>query len=560
MSELRILVLGASVSGLKAAARAQRLLPGARVTVVDRREVISFGACGLPLYLGGEVDDLDDLRRTSYGAVRDAEFFRQTKNLEVLTGWRLVAIDRDARAVTVQRTLDGAERMMLMYDKLVYALGSRPRVPASTELGPAVLTVSVPEEARRLREELQSGAVNSCIVMGGGCAGVEIAAALADLWGCEVTICEAADRLLPQHLDAELATLVAQELRRAGVKVRTSCAVTGAVTAADGRAVVRTDAGNLTADRAVLALGTVPRTELARAAGLAVGSLGGLVVDANLRTSDPGILAVGDCVELVHHASGEICRLPLGSLATRQGRVAGDVLAGRDTEFPAVVGSLALRVLGLNVASTGLTAAAARAAELDPVVTWGAHDDRVGFHPDRGLIQLALVHEAGSDRLLGLQAVGPGDVVKRVDVVASLLRQDADLTDLLDAEFCYAPAYNAPLDPLHDLAAAACNAREAGLRQVPATASLNGCLVLDVRTAAEFAAPGSALPDGTVNIPLAELRSRLHELDPGRPVLVVCAKGSRSYEAARILRDVGFRDVAYLAGGVVMRSGSCDGD
>lgn len=553
MPELHILVLGAGSAGLKAAARARRRLPQASVTVIERQPELCRSTCGLLAYLAGDVESLSVLQQTSYGARRDNAFFQRTKDLDILTGWRIVALDRDERAVTIERTADGSERTMLMYDKLVYALGARPLVPPSVELGPAVMTVTAPEPVQRLRDGLESGAITSAAVLGGGCAGVEVAAALTDLWGCEVTLLEAEDRLLPRLLDQELSRLVAAELARAGVQVRTGCAVLAAGTV-DARAVVTTSTGPLAFDAAVAALGRVPRTELARSAGLVVGSLGGLVVDANLRTSDPDVLAVGDCIELVHHTSGEICRLPLGSLASRQGRIAGDVLAGDGTEFPAVVGSQALRVLGLNVAATGLTAAAAQAAGLDPVTVWGSFDDRSHFHPDRALIHLALVYESGSDRLLGLQAVGAGDVVKRVDVFASLLRQDADLADILDAEFCFSPPYNAPLDPLHDLAAAALNARASGLHQalIDTAAAASERLVLDVRTEAEFAASGAVAPPGTLNIPVAELRDRATEIPSARPLLVACAKGSRSCEAARILQEHGFADIVYLAGGFAL--------
>ena len=559
MDAPRILVLGASAAGLKAAARARRLLPGAHVTVVDQREVVSFGACGLPYFLAGEIERVDALRETGWGAVRDAAFFRTIKGIDLQTGWRVLAIDRDAKAVTVERADaprrgDGSERTMLMYDRLVYALGARPRLTAGVVPGPAVTTLSTPEEATALRGGLQTGAVGSCLVLGGGCVGLETAVALTDLWGCQATILEAAPSLLPDLLDPDMAALVATRLQEAGVRVRTGASVASAETADDGGATVTlagdADVETLRADRAVAALGVEPRTELARACGLAVGELGGLVVDAHLRTSDPDILGAGDCLELVHHVSGEICRVPLGSLANRQGRVAGDVLAGLDSEVPAVVGSVAVKVLDLNVAATGLTEAAARAAGFDVDVAWGAFHDRTHFHPARENIFLKLVTERGSDRLLGLQAAGPGDVVKRVDVFAALLRADAGLDELLDTEWCYAPPYNAPLDPLQSLAATARNAALCGVGQAPAAAAAGDRLVLDVRTREECASGELPAPPGATNIPLEELRERAAEVPPDRPVLVVCARGPRSFEAARILQERGCGDVVYLAGGV----------
>lgn len=553
MSRLRILVLGASGAGLKAAARARRLLPDADLTVVDQRELISFGACGLPYFLSGEIQRLDALRGTGWGAVRDEAFFRAHKDLDVQTGWRIVAIDRDAKAVTVERTQDGSERTMLMYDKLVYALGAAPRIPAGCEPGPCVFAATSPDAVAALRRDLETGAVTSCVVVGGGIVGVEFAVALVDLWDCEVTLLEATDRLLPTYLDADMSRLVIAALERRGVRVVTGAAVTGAVSDG-GRALVTVGRERYAADRAALAAGIARRTELAKAAGLRVGAYGGLVVDANLRTSDPDILAVGDCIELVNHTSGEIDCLALGSLSARQGRVAGDVLAGRATEFPAVAGSVAVRVLDQNVAATGLSETAASAAGLEPLVAWGAFHDRTPFHPERQLIHLKLVYEAETDRLLGLQAIGPGDVAKRVDVFAGLLRQDAGLEDLLAAEFCYSPPYNAPSDPLQDLAAAIFNGRETGLRQVSPFADPTGAVVVDVRSRAEFAVtPPPGLP-GAWNLPLEELRDRFAEVPADRPVLLVCAKGARSVEAARLLRQHGLQDLAYLAGGVEMRA------
>jgi NADPH-dependent 2,4-dienoyl-CoA reductase/sulfur reductase-like enzyme/rhodanese-related sulfurtransferase len=546
----RILVLGANAAGLKAAARARRLMPRARITVVDQREFISYGACGLPSVLSGEIERLDALRETGYGALRDAAFFRSVKDIDVQTGQRVVAIDRDAKAVTVEAVGDGAHTM-IMYDKLVYALGAALRVPAGVEMGPRVTPVTTPEDVIGLRERLQSGRVEKVAVIGGGFVGVETAVALVDMWGAEVTLLEIEDRLLPTMLDLDMARLVTNALGQAGVVVRCGCQVRSARSEGDG-AVIELASGPLSVDHVVVAAGVNPRTDLARAAGLAVGERGGLVVDANLRTSDPDILAAGDCIELMNHVSGELCLVPLGSLASRQGRVVGDVLAGRDTEFPAVTGSAAVKVLETNVAATGLSETAARRAGYEPAVAWGAFGDRTHFFPEHERLYLKLVYERDGDRLLGLQAVGRGDAVKRVDVFAALLRQDADLVDLLDVETCYSPPYNAPLDPLQGLAAAALNARETGLGQLPPHAETGGRFVLDVRTATESIASDPP-PPGALNIPLEELRQRVDELPSGQPLLIFCAKGPRSFEAARILQDRGFSDIVYLAGGAEMR-------
>jgi len=548
VSQSRIVVLGANAAGLKAAARARRLMPDASITVVDRRTFVSYGACGLPYVLSGEVPEMEALRRTSYGAVRDAEWFRNTRDLQIITGCEVLGIDRDGQAVSV-RDVAAGERRRLEYDQLVYALGSHPFVPEGVELGGAVTTGSSPEDIGALSAGLQRGEVDSAILLGGGLVGLETAGALADLWGCEVTVLEAAAHLLPRVLDDDMAGLVTAHLEREDVRVRCGATVASARDV-DGRAVVTLDDGTeLSADRAVLALGVRPNTGLARAAGLAVSERGGLVVDANLRTSDPSILAAGDCIELVHHVTGDMVMMPMGSLANRQGRVAGDVLAGRDTEFPAVLGSLALRVLELDIAATGLGEEAALAAGLDVAVAWGAFYDRSHFHPDHKKVYLKVVYESGCGRLVGLQAVGAGDVTKRVDVFASLLRQDAALEELLDLEWCYAPPFNAALDPLHGLAAVALNACDEVMTQVGPHRLPDGVSVLDVRTSAEFADGNPGALDGAINVPLEELRARLDEVPAGE-LVVVCAKGARSAEAARVVASRRGQMVRYLAGGM----------
>jgi len=548
-----ILVLGASAAGLKAAARARRLMPQATITVVDQRTFISYGACGLPYFLSGEIQNLDALRSTSYGTVRDPEYFHQVKNLDVRTGQRILAIDRGAKTVTLESTVSG-EQSCLNYDQLVYALGAEPVIPAGIETGPKISAITTPEAALSLRQGLASGSVENCVVIGGGFVGVETTVALADMWGCEVTLLEAADRLLPRMLDAEMSRLVQAELERNDITVRTGVTVSSAAVNDGAVAIELGEGETLKADHAVVAVGVRPRTELARAAGLTLGGHGGLLVDAHLRTSDPAILAAGDCVELVHRGSGQPGLVPLGSLANRQGRVAGDVLAGRETVFPPVVGSSAVKVFDLNVAATGLSEEAATRANLEASAAWGAFGDRTHFYPEGDQLYLKLVHEQAGDRLLGLQAVGPGEIIKRVDVFAALLHHGADLGDLVDLEVCYSPPYNAPLDPLQGLAAATLNTRELGIGQVPPGSSSDDRLILDVRTAEEFAAAEPAPLAGSINIPLEELRRRVDEIPLDRPILVVCARGPRSFEAARILQSHGCRDLVYLAGGVTMRA------
>jgi NADPH-dependent 2,4-dienoyl-CoA reductase/sulfur reductase-like enzyme/rhodanese-related sulfurtransferase len=547
----RIVVVGASAAGLKAAARAGRLLPGAEITVLDERRFISYGACGLPYFLSGDVENLDVLRQTPYGVTRDPAFFAAVKGLDVRTGIRVVKVDAAERVVRAV-DLATAERPVFPYDQLVIATGARPRQLPGVKAGEAVRFFHTPEDAKVLRAGLETGQVGNVIVVGGGFIGCEVACAFRELWGCEVTLLEATDRLLPQMLDREMAALVAAELRRGGVEVRLDAPVTRAVTE-DGHAVVEVGGETFGADRVVVAVGVVPRVAWVEGSGLAVGEAGGLLVDDRLRTSLPGVYAAGDCIEVTCRVTGRSCLKPLGSLANRQGRVVGDNVAGLESRFGPVAGNACVKVLGWNVAAAGASEDGARRAGLRPRAIWAAAVDRAHYYPEHEPVYLKLVYEEDSLRLLGLQAVGPGDTVKRVDVFSSLLLRDGRVPDLLDLEFCYAPPYNGALDPLHALGCAALNQEESGIRGLVFDADPAGRTVVDVRLPEEITEESPA-PPGALNIPLTELRARVDELPRGRPLMLTCAMGTRSAEVARWLAARGFDDIVYLAGGAAMRS------
>lgn len=570
---MRIVVIGASAAGLKAAARARRLLPNAEIVVLDAREFISYGACGLPFYLSGDLDDVERLRETQWQAVRDAEFFAQAKGLDVRCGQRATGLDLAARTVAVTPVRSGSAATVA-YDRLVIATGAAPRLVGGIELGDAVTCFHVAEESLPLRRGLETGQIGSAAVVGGGFVGVEVAVALADMWGCEVTLLEAEERLLPHLLDADMARLVAAELNRHGVATKTGAPVAAAGTR-DGHAEVTAGGQTVTADRAVIALGVVPQVAFAAAAGLVLGTSGALAVDEQLRTSDPHVFAAGDCVEVIHRLTGQPCYVPLGSLANRQGRVVGDNLAADaaarsqatgavdgekrqaatvpSSNFGPVVGSACLKVFDLNVAATGLSETAAGHAGLSARALWGTFYDVAHYYPEPRTLYLKIVYEAGTCRLLGLQAVGAGEAVKRVDVFASLLQRDGRLHDLLDLEFCYAPPYNAALDPLHGLGCAALNREEGGVIGVTPYAAAEGRTVIDVRSADEAGAnPWNSTE--VLHIPSEQLRARVAEIPTDRPLLIVCEKGPRSAELARWLLAQGHRDVIYLAGGMALRS------
>ncbi|MHC4943297.1 MAG: FAD-dependent oxidoreductase [Planctomycetota bacterium] len=548
---LKIVVVGASAAGLRAASRARRLNPEARVVVLDQDTFISYGACGMPYFVSGDIERADKLRETAYGLIRDPEFFRTAKDIEVLTGVRVEQIDRDGRQVLCKDKNTGEDKAF-PYDRLVLATGAAPiMLPGVAKDSKRITTFKTLHEAIHLRKSLETGRIGRVIIVGGGFIGCEMAEAFGSLWGAEVVMIEAAPLILPTLLDQEMAAAIEAYLREEGVELHTSCPV-GGIEETDEGVKVSTPEGTFEADAAVVAVGVKPSSGLARDCGLTLGESGGIVVDEGMRTSDPDIYAAGDCVEVKHAISGKAFSIPLGSLANRQGRVVGCNLAGQEAQFGPVKGSAAVKVFDYNVASTGLTEHAAGQAGLDTACTWGTFTDKADYYPESQNIHLKLVYEKGTLRLLGLQAYGKGEVVKRVDVFAALLKKNGNLDDLIDAEFAYAPPYAPAVDPLFALGCAAKNAALEGIVALPPAADLSGRVVVDVRLPEEVEA--GPFSEGAKNIPFEAVREKWEELPKDSPLLVVCSKGLRSSESVRILKEKGLGDVVYLGGGSFMRA------
>ncbi|MEE9491341.1 MAG: FAD-dependent oxidoreductase [Dehalococcoidia bacterium] len=548
---MRIIVVGASAAGLRAAARARRRLPDARILVIDQSTLISYGACGMPYFVSGDIHSADKLRETPYGLIRDPAYFRSAKDVEVITETRVERIDRSARKVFCRSTKTG-EASEYSYDKLVLATGARPiMLHGIPKDGKRFTTFKTLQDAINLRKSLQRGEIGKVAIVGGGFIGCELAEAFGALWGAKVVLIDMASNILPNMLDPEMALAVEAYLKNEGVEVHTNCPLEGMVESEES-VTIKTPYGDFEVDCAVIAVGVRPNSELAADCGLAVGKGGGIVVDDRMATNDRNIFAAGDCVEVKHLVTDNPVQLPLGSLANRQGRVVGSNLGGGNERFGPVVGSVAVKIFDMNVAATGLTEGSARDAGFDVGCAWGTFTDKADYYPESQNIHLKLVFDKGSQRLLGLQGYGKGEVVKRVDGFAALLKNQGQLEDLLDMEFAYAPPYAPAVDPLYSLGCAARNAMLEGVEQVSPETELGDRLVIDVRQSYEV--ESMPLSEANVrNIPLEELRKNWEEIPADRPLVAICAKGYRSAESVRILKEKGFHDVAYVGGGFLMK-------
>jgi NADPH-dependent 2,4-dienoyl-CoA reductase/sulfur reductase-like enzyme/rhodanese-related sulfurtransferase len=542
----KVVIVGASAAGLRCACRLRRLQPDWPITVVDGNEVFSYGACGLPYVLSGDIEELGALRRTPYGIDRDEDYFTSVKDVEVMAPWLATGVDIDDKSLHIE----GPEgERDLEWDELVIATGATPRKLPDLPEHPRVQTFHVWDDVKPLKIGLMQGEIDHVAVVGAGLVGVELAEAFHSLWGADVTLIEAAATPLPEILDPELGEVVARHLEANDVRVLTRSAVADIVADDDGVTVTAGSEG-IRADAVVVAVGVEPQVELARSAGAELGPTRAIRVDEHLATTVPHVWAAGDCIECHHVATGGPAYLPLGSLANRQGRVLADVLAGRQETFGQVAGAAAVKVFDLNVAAVGCTAARLGGDGLGVRQVWVSAEDRAHYWPEAKLILLGMVYDPATNRVLGVQGVGEeGEVAKRVDVAAQLMLRGAVIKDFVEIEHAYAPPYAPALDPLAVLAMAATNQVEA-IESVSPLTDISRQTVLDVRVPEERE-ERPLVAGNLCEIEVTELRHRADEIPDG-PLLVACAHGTRSAEVVRWLSHRGIQ-ARYLGGGVSWR-------
>lgn len=552
---MKVLIIGGMAAGPKTAARLRRLVPDAEITIVEQGELISFGSCGMPFYLGNLVPQFDSLYATSYGVARDIDFFHTRKDVKVLTGTRAVAIDRVNKRVRVVQ-LNSQDQYELEYDYLVLTTGAEAVSPSITGLDlPGVFTMHQPDDATKLQEYLGNNNVKHVTVIGAGVIGMEVADALIGR-RLKVAVCEAQQQVLPKLFDKDMARLVALHMKQQKVDLRLDCQVETVNSGAEGKVgSVTTNMGEIMTDMVIVAVGVRPRVELARDAGLELGVTGAIKVDKHMRTSDPSIFAAGDCAARYNAINEQEVYIPLASTANKQGRVVADNIAGLNTEFTAVIGTTVLQAFELNIGKTGLGENEAENLGNNVITGIVSGNDAPHYYPLHGPVTIKLIADKNSGRLLGAQVCGLGDGIKRLDVLGTAIKFGALLKDITNLDLGYAPPYAEAIDVVIHAANMLENKR---LGMVPSlsplaveqmkNAGMPICF-LDIREADELKAKPLKEQD-VLAISAGELRDRYNEIPRDHPVVVICSAGIRSYEAACFLQSVGFKDAAYLEGGM----------
>lgn len=537
----RIVIVGGVAGGASAAARARRLSETAEIIMLERGEFVSFANCGLPYHISGDITQREAL------LLQTPESFRRRFNVEVRTGHEVLSIDRAAKTLTVSQAAT-AETYTLTYDRLLLSPGAGPVVPAipGVENGRTFTLRSIPDMDRILAA-MASYKPKTATVVGGGFIGLEMVEALHQR-GLKVSLLELADQVMTP-VDAEMAMPVHQELVAHNVDLRLRTGLTAVTETANGLTLTLGNGQTLDTGLLVMAIGVRPETRLAVAAGLALGSKGGIQVNERMQTSDPDIFAVGDAVETPEWLTGKQGVWPLAGPANRQGRLAADNMLGRDVSYQRTQGTAICRVFSLAVASTGLSEKRLQTLGLAYEKVYVHPASHASYYPGSSPVSLKLLFDPHSGRILGAQAVGKDGVDKRIDVLSVAMRAGMTVMDLENLELTYAPPFGSARDVVNQAGMVASNVvrgDEAICHVADVQAITADQILLDVRNPAELKNIGAI--DGAINIPVDELRQRLHELPRDKEILVTCQVGLRGHVASCMLRNAGFR-VRNLSGG-----------
>jgi NADPH-dependent 2,4-dienoyl-CoA reductase/sulfur reductase-like enzyme/rhodanese-related sulfurtransferase len=556
---IKVIIVGGVAGGASCAARLRRLDEKAEILMVERGPYVSYANCGLPYHVGGVIEKESSL------LVASEQLFREQFAVDCRTLCEAIKISPDQKTVELRNVATG-EVTTESYDKLVLSPGApsiRPPLPG-IDL-PGIFEVRTVPDARALREWLERGSLflagmhkysgfqtvrpkTRAVVVGGGFIGLETAENLVHR-GFDVTLVEMGDQILAP-LDLEMARIAESYLEQHGLRLALNDGVAGFEQGDSGSLKVLTKSGKShPADIVIVALGVRPDTALAKTAGLEIGKRGGIRVDDQMRTSNPDIFAVGDAIEVKDLVTGEWSLVALAGPANRQGRIAADVIAGRDSRYRGTQGTSIIGLFGATAAWTGVSEKTLkRIGDSDYEKIYLYPNSHAGYYPGARPIAMKVIFRKSDGKLLGAQALGEDNVDKRISALAMALQMGATIYDLEEAELCYAPQFGSAKDPVNFAGMVAADVLRGDMPVSHWDGAAEGFL-LDVREPAELAV--ESVP-GAVDIPIGELRARLDELPRDKEILVICRSGQRAYYATRMLLQNGFK-ARTLSGGMLSR-------
>ena len=535
----KILIVGGVAGGASAAARLRRNSEEDQIIMFERGPHVSFSNCSLPYHLSGVVKDADDL------VLMNPELFLKQYNIDARVYSEVIAIDRDNKTVKVKRT-DSGEIYSEAYDKLILSPGASPIVPKLPGLEQVNLyTVRNVVDIDRLNKSIKQMDTKDITVIGGGFVGVEVAENLSEA-GYNVTLIEATDQIL-RPFDYDMVQIFHKVL----IDHKVNLIVEDKVDRFEKNKVILASGKAIDTGAVVMAIGVSPETHLAMDSGLDLGLTGAIKADNNYQTNDPDIYAIGDAIEVNHALTGQVTKLSLAGPALKQARSVADHINHKITPNKGYIGSSAIKVFEYNGASTGLNEALIKFLDLkiNYEIVRLILSDKVGIMPDAAPMHFKLLFEVPTGRILGAQAIGMGDVTKRIDVIATAIKFGGTVEDLKDLELSYAPPFSTAKDIVNYAGYIGSNLLNGEFKQVNVDKVRelvkDNNIIIDVREAHEYE---FGHIKGAINIPLSELRERVNEIPKDKPVYLHCKTGQRSYNATLALQNIGYNNVINITG------------
>lgn len=536
----KIVIVGGVAGGASSAARLRRLDEDSKIIMFERGPHVSFSNCCLPYHLSGKVESHEEL------VLMSPEKFYSQYRIDARVYTEVVSINRQAKEVIVRNVVSGKEYTE-SYDKLILSPGAKAIVPPIKGMEDVkVFTVRNVVDIAKLNCFIKENNSKNISVIGGGFIGIEVAENLKEA-GYNVTLIEAMNQIM-RPFDYDMVQVFHKEMYDKGVNL----IVGDKVSSFEPNTVVLESGKKIESDAVVMAIGVTPETDLAREAGLEIGTTGAIKVNQNYLTNDKDIYAVGDAVEVYNALTNSITRLPLAGPAQKQARAVADHIYGRPSRNSGYIGSSCIQIFDYNGASTGLTEGQIKALNLNLnyEVVRVIPQDKVGIMPDSEPLHFKLIFEVPTGRILGAQSIGKGNADKRIDIIATLIKMGGTVEDLKDLELCYAPPFGTAKDVVNHAALVASNLLEGTFKQVYVQNVRelveSGAYIIDVRENDEYEA--GHIKDAK-SIPLSEIRDRLDEIPTDRPVYLHCRSAQRSYNACLALQHSGFDNIYNVSGG-----------
>ncbi|WP_214825607.1 FAD-dependent oxidoreductase [Exiguobacterium algae] len=540
---MKLVIIGSVAAGTSVAAKARRNNEEAEITIYDRDYDISYSGCGIPYYVGGEVESRDDL------TPRDAAFFKKRYNIDVLTRHHVTSVDPEAKTLTVEN-LETNETFTDTYDVLVLATGATSVVPPIPGVqADNVFPIRNIQNAEATRTFVDTTNPKHATIIGAGFIGLEMAEQL-KLRGIDVTIIERVQQVMPP-LDKDMACRVEDHLEKNGIELMLGETVTELTGDGHVERIVTESGKTIDTDMVILSVGVRPNVELAMSMGVKIGETGAIAVNERMETNLPGVYAAGDVAESFSIVTGKPIWRPLGSTANKMGRTAGDVITGGDLEHRGILGTGIFKVFGLAVAQTGLSEKEARELGYEVEVLHNTKPDKPEYMGGKEMTIKAVADRA-TRRLLGVQIVGFEGIDKRIDVFVTAITFKAKVDDLFHLDLAYAPPFSTTKDPVMYTGMALANSMNQSARLItPAELQKRidageDMQIIDTRAAKQYEV---TCVDCAVNVPLGKLREAAQDLDKQKPTVVYCNKGVTGNAAQNVLRNLGFTDVYNLSGG-----------